>query len=194
MRYEIIAAAALAAGLAACGGGGIRYQPLEPAAPLARNRLMRIWSIDFKDSSGGVLETGASVALKRPFFEIFRDGVQRRLRALKVKPGQAGGTMVEVELTRADVKAAEGGAPDITATVSYAIVVYGGLDAVCRQDAIAFAVSREGLAESPAEDALEKALAKAVDRLGPTIADSCLYSPGPVVAQPRTADTGRRAP
>ena len=99
--------------------------------------------------------------------------------------------MVDVELTRADVKAAEGGAPDVTATVSYSIVVYGGLDAVCRQDAAAFAVSREGLSESPAADALEKALAKAVDRLGPAIADSCLYSPGPVVAQPKTAEAAR---
>lgn len=194
MRYEVIAAAALAAGLSACGGGGIRYKPIEPAQPLARNRLMRIWSIDYKDSSGGVFETGAAIALKRPFFEVFREGVQRRLRALKVRSGQTGGTMVDVELTRADVKAAEGGAPDVTATVSYSIVVYGGLDAVCRQEATAFAVSREGLSESPAADALEKALAKAVDRLGPAIADSCLYSPGPVVAQPKTAAAVRPPP
>lgn len=188
MRHEIIAAAALAAGLAACGGGGMRYRPIEPAEPLARNRLTRIWSIEFRDASGGVVETGASVALNRPFFDIFRDGVARRLKSLKVKQGQTGGTLVGIELTGADVKASDLGAPGVTATVSYAVVVYGGLDAVCRQDATAFAVSREGLAPSPAEDALEKALAKAVDRLGPTIADSCLYTPGPVIAQPKTAE------
>lgn len=180
MKHELIAAAALAAVLSACGGADVRYVPMEAVVPLPHERMMRIAAIAFKDVSGGVRSEGASVELKRPFFDVFRDAAKSRLDALKIQLSKRGGTFVDVELTKADIKGGVGGAPDVTATVAYSVVVRGGLDAVCRQDASAWATSRPGLAESPAADALQKALVKAVDRLGPVIADSCLYSSLPL--------------
>lgn len=177
MTREYIFAAALAAVLSGCRGVDMRYAPVEPAVPFARERMMRIAAIGFKDASGGVRVEGASFSLKRPFFDVFRDAAQSRLDALKVQLSKRGGTFLEVELTKAEVKGGAGGSPDVIATVAYSVVARGGLEAVCRQDATAWAVSRTGLAASPAADALQKALVKAVDRLGPTIADSCLYAP-----------------
>jgi hypothetical protein len=187
MKSELIVVAALAAGLSACGGADVRYAPMEAVVPLPRERMMRIAAITIKDVSGGVRAEGASLSMKRPFFDVFREAAQSRLDALKVKLSKRGGTFVDVELNRVDIKGGVGGAPDVTATVAYSVVVRGGLDAVCRQDASAWATSRPGLAESPAADALQKALVKAVDRLGPAIADSCLYSslPVPPKAAPR---------
>lgn len=185
MKREFVVAAALAAGLSACGGADVRYAPMEAVVPLPRERMMRIAAIAIKDVSGGVTSEGAAVSLKRPFFDTFREAAKSRLDALKVQLSKRGGTFVDVELTKAEVKSGAGGSPDVIATVSYAVVVRGGLDAVCRQEASAWATSRPGLAESPAADALQKALVKAVDRLGPVIADSCLYSSMPV--SPKTA-------
>ena len=177
MTREFIFAAALAAVLSGCRGVDMRYAPVEAAVPFARERMMRIAAIGFKDASGGVRVEGASFSLKRPFFDVFRDAAQSRLDALKVQLSKRGGTFLEVELTKAEVKGGAAGSPDVIATVAYSVVARGGLEAVCRQDATAWAVSRTGLAASPAADALQKALVKAVDRLGPTIADSCLYAP-----------------
>jgi len=192
MKNAIIAVAGLSAVLAGCAAGGLKYKPIEPAVPLVPNRLMKIWSIEFKDTSGGVTEIGAEVPLPRPFFDIFREGLEKRLRSLRVKSGYAGGTFVGIDLTKVDVRSSDVGVSEVTATISYSVIVYGGLDAVCRQEATAFAVSREGLAEKPAADALEKALAKAVDRLGPVISESCLYNPLP--SAPKTAELRVRDP
>jgi hypothetical protein len=175
VNRELIAAAAFAALLAGCAGADVRYVPTEAAVPLPRERMMQIASIGFKDASGGVKAEGASISLKRPFFDTFRDAAKSRLDALKIQLAKRGGTVVDIELTKADIKGGVGGSPDVTATVTYSVVVRGGLDAVCRQEASAWAVSRPGLAASPSADALQKALVKAVDRLGPTIGDSCLY-------------------
>jgi hypothetical protein len=186
---EFIVVAALAVGLSACGGVDVRYTPTEAAVPLPRERMMQIASIGFKDASGGVRTEGASVSLKRPFFDIFREAAKGRLDALKIQLAKRGGTVVDIELTKVDIK---GSAGDVTATVAYAVVVRGGLDAVCRQESSVWAASRTGLAVSPAADALQKALVKAVDRLGATIGDSCLYTPltpapvaAPVVRDPK---------
>lgn len=178
MKNRPLAAVLLAAALAGCSKGGMRYAPNEDAVPLAYGRMMKISSIDYRDSSGGVTELGASVELDRPFFEIFREGVERRLRELKVKHSDPGGTLVDIELLKAELKAGAG-TPDITATVAYAVIARGGLDAVCRQEVSSWAISGPIQSSSPSKDALTKALIKAVDRLGPAISDSCLYTPEP---------------
>lgn len=176
MKTGLVAAAALAAGLTACAKGEFRYTPLERAVPLSAMRMTRISAIDYRDASGGLSEAGASLELQRPFFEVFRDGVRRRLGDLGVGASEPGGTLVDVELTKAELRASPG-SPEVTATVEYAVVARGGLDAVCRQEVSEWSVSGPTQSKTPAEDALQKALAKAVDRLGPAIADSCLYSP-----------------
>lgn len=175
MKTGLVAAAALAAGLSACAEGEFRYTPLEPAVPLSPLRMTKISSLGFQDSSGGLSEGRTSVELTRPFFDIFREGVERRLRALKVRADDPSGTLVDVQLTKAELRAAPG-SPDVTATVEYSLVVRGGLDAVCRQDVSEWSTSSLVQAEKPAADALSKALAKAVDRLGQAISDSCLYA------------------
>lgn len=180
MNRELVVAVALAAGLSACGGADVRYAPVEAVVPLPHERMMRISAISFKDASGGVRAEGAAVSLKRPFFDVFREAAQSRLDALKIRLSKRGGTFLDVELNRVDIKAGSGAPGEVTATVAYSVIVRGGLDAVCWRDASAWATSRTGLAESPAADALQKALVKAVDRLGPTIADSCLYTSLPV--------------
>lgn len=176
MKRPILFAAALAAGLSACAKGEFRYTPLEPAQPLSSLRMTKISNIGFQDSSGGLSEGRTSVELTRPFFDVFREGVERRLRALKVRANDPGGTLVDVQLTKAELRAAPGSS-DVIATVEYSLVVRGGLDAVCRQDVSEWSASSPTQAEKPAEDALSKALSKAVDRLGPAISDSCLYTP-----------------
>lgn len=179
MKREFIAVTVLASLLSACGGAEVRYAPMKPAVPLPRERLMRIASIGFKDAAGGVRAEGASVSLKRPFFDVFREAAEVRLDALKIQPAKRGGTVVDIELTRADLKGGADGSPDVTAAVAYAVVVRGGLNVVCRQEASSWAVSRPGLAASPAADALQKALVKAVDQLGAVISESCLYAEAP---------------
>ncbi|MDD5305436.1 MAG: hypothetical protein PHS14_20240, partial [Elusimicrobia bacterium] len=153
MKREFVVAAALVVGLSACGGVDVRYAPMEAAVPLPSERLMRISAIGFKDASGGVRAEGIPLSLKRPFFDVFSGAVKSRLDALKVRLAKRGGTVVEVELTKVGIEAGANGSPDVTATVAYSVVVRGGLDAVCRQDASAWAVSRTGLAASPAADA-----------------------------------------
>jgi len=187
MKRELFAAAALAAILAGCSGADVRYVPIEAAVPLPKERLMQISTIGYKDVSGGLRMEGASVSLKRPFFGIFREAAKGRLDELKVGLAKRGGTTVDLELTKAELRGGDAG--EVTATVTYAVVVRGGLDAVCRQEASAWAVSRAGLSSSPSVDALKKALAKAVDRLGPTILDSCLYAP--LAAAPKAAAVAR---
>lgn len=179
MKRLILFAAALAAGLSACvSRNDVRYSPNEDAVPLAYARMMKISSVDYRDVSGGISEVGASVELERPFIEIFREGIERRLRQLKIRHSDPAGTLVDVELTGVEIKSSPG-TGDVTATVAYAVIARGGLDAVCRQEVSSWAVSGPTQASSPAKDALTKALAKAVDRLGPAIEDSCLYTPQP---------------
>jgi len=128
--------------------------------------------------------------LEAPVFRDLRESAKSRLDELKVQLSKRGGTVVEIELTKAEVKGGAGG--DVTATVTYSVVVRGGLDAVCRQEASAWAVSRPGLAAAPGADAMQKALNKAVDKLGATIMDSCLYSP--VAEAPKSASVAAKDP
>lgn len=179
MKRPTVVAVALAAGLSGCASrNDVRYSPNEDAVPLAYGRMMKISSVAYRDVSGGIAEVGASVELERPFLEIFREGVERRLRQLKVRHSDPGGTLVDVELTGVELKSSPGTA-DVTATVAYAVIARGGLDAVCRQEVSSWAISGPTQSSEPAKDALTKALVKAVDRLGPAIEDSCLYTPLP---------------
>lgn len=186
MKHSFIVAAALVAGLSGCGGVDVRYNPTEAAVPLPRERMMLISKIGYRDVTGGLKTERASVSLKRPFFDVFQESAKKRLDDLKVTLAKRGGTVVDIELTKSEIKGDISGGPDVTATVTYAVVVRGGLDAVCRQEASAWATSRKGLSPTPAADALQKALVKAVDKLGNTIAESCLYSPVATEAKPST--------
>ena len=82
MKRELFAAAAFAVILAGCAGADVRYAPTDAAAPLPKERMMQIASIRIKDASGGVKTEGASLKLKRPFFDTFRDATKNRLDAL----------------------------------------------------------------------------------------------------------------
>ena len=174
---KAIVLAVFVAGLTACSGVDLRYTPLETPAALSSERFIQIRSIDFKDASGGLMLEGASVSLNRPFYDSFRDAAAARLDSLKIpiSKSKSTGAFVDIELTRASLKRGTGAKADLTATVTYAVVVRNGVEAMCREEASAWASFREGQGSASAVDALQMALSKAVDRLGFTIADSCLY-------------------
>lgn len=173
-RFLPLSALLLAAG---CVGVDLRYAPSQPAYPLAPERLAPIASVEFADLAGGLREEGTPLVLKRPFVDNFRDAVLAQLSALKVPVGTAGGAAVRVEVTEATLTRGRGFKADLTATVKYRLrVIRDGREA-CVKDASGWAVVREGFATTPAADAMERGLAKAVDNLGPAIASSCLYPP-----------------
>ncbi len=171
-------AAALAAG---CGAlrTQVRYSPARPVYALAPARLAKVASISFKDSSRGFESAGAGVMLARPFFDTFRDAAREQLAALGVTASGGAGAAVELDLKHAELKRGQGLIAELSATVAYTLRARLPDGASCTQDVTGWASRRDTLAGSPAAQTLEDALGKALDNLGPAVADSCLYSPAP---------------
>lgn len=188
VRLAILPALALAAALTGCSSVELRYTQAEAPVPLEKGRMMQIASIAYKDVSGGIRGEGAGITLKRPFFDTFKDAAVARLEKLGVKLNPRIGAAVEIQLTQIELKRAKQGlATDLTATVGYSVFVRGGVDTICRQDSSSWATVREGALPNPAAAVLERAMSKAVDRLGATVAESCLYMPETVAAQQAAA-------
>jgi hypothetical protein len=75
---------------------------------------------------------------------------------------------------------------DVAATVTYELVVSSQGRALCRREVTGWVSLSERLASTPAAQALEKALSKSVNNLGPAISASCLFEPAPVTTSTRT--------
>ena len=164
--------ALLAAG---CVRTEIRYEPPIPTRADSLERLTPISGLQFKDSSRGVHYEGTALILKRPFYDTFRQAVAAQFAALKVPmtPGAAGPT-VEVELTRVDLKRGRGFIAHLTSTVSFIFRINRGGETACRQEVSGWSNLAEGVASSPAPEVLQRALAQAMEKIGPAIASSCL--------------------
>jgi hypothetical protein len=167
---------------AGCAGVDLRYAPVEPGYPLAAERVSPIASIEFKDLAGGLQQDGTNLVLKRPFIDAVRDAALARLAAWKVPVGTAGGAALRVEVKESSVKRGRGFNADITAAVKYTVRVSRDGKEVCSTDASGWAVVHEKIGSASAVDAVDGALAKAVDNLGPALASSCLYASGDAAA------------
>lgn len=175
-RFRAIAAFALAALAAGCGTE-LRYAPATPVYAFPAGRLGPVAKVDFKDESGGVSYDGDALILKRPFFETFQDAVRAQLAALKLPVSAADGATLEIALTKAALKRGRGVRADLSGSVACRVSVRRPGQAECRREASGWSSLREGFASSPGGIALETALSKAVDNLGPTLAASCLFEP-----------------
>lgn len=166
----------LAVFAAGCGGAELRYSPAAPPSGFSPQRLEPIASVRFTDASGGMQSMGTALMLKRHFSESFRDAMQASFAALQVSTGAAGGADVEIVLKEARLARGQGVNADLTATVRYVLRAGGGGRPACEREGSGWAVLRESLTSSPDAKAVERALAKAADGLGPLLASSCLYS------------------
>lgn len=187
----VLAPLLLAAG---CARTEVRFAPSSPAYALAPEHLAPVSALVFKDSSGGVRSEGTGVLLKRPFFDAFREAVVAQFGALKVPMTLGTGSEVEVELTRVGLKRGSGFFADLNATVAYALNVRSAGETICRPEVTGWSTVGEGVVSSPAGEALSRALAKAMDDLGPALAASCLYlSRAPAPGAPAAAAPARDA-
>lgn len=176
--------------LAAGCGTELRYSPAAPAYAFPAGRLAPIAKVDFQDESGGVGYDGDALILKRPFFDTFRDAVAAQLETLKIATGAVGGASVRIVLKKVGLKRGKGVISDLSGSVAYDVEAARPGQPACRREATGWASLREGFVSSPGAQALEEALSKAVDNLGPTLAASCLFETGAgtaAVAAPRDA-------
>ncbi len=158
--------------LAAAGCADVRYSPMSPARELPPARIARI---DVSDASGGLESAGAGVTLKRPFFAAFAEAVNARLAALGARAQGGEGARVEVVLTKARLRRGAGMASQAEGTVVYAVRVSSASAGGCAREIVGRSALREGPFTSTGARALEIALGKAVDALGPALESSCLY-------------------
>lgn len=191
MKKLLLLSAALAAG---CGGAQLRYTPAQPSFALAPERSVPIASIRFLDASGGMQSMGTALMLKRRFYDSFREAMQDSLTSLKVTTAAVSGADVEIVLTEARLARGQGLNADLTATVRYVVRARRGGQAACEREGSGWTVLRESLVSSPDAQAVERALAKAADGLGPVLASSCLYAPEPSAAAPPTATPAGTGP
>ena len=158
--------------LAAAGCADVRYAPMTPARQLPPARIARI---DVSDASGGLESAGAGVTLRRPFFAAFADAARARLAALGARAQGGEGARVEVVLTKARLRRGAGMASQAEGTVVYAVRVSSVQAGSCAREIVGRSALREGPFTSTSARALEIALGKAVDALGPALESSCLY-------------------
>lgn len=166
-----ICAAALL--FAAAGCADVRYAPMTPARELPPARIARI---DVSDASGGLESAGAGVTLRRSFFAAFAEAVRARLAALGARAQGGAGARVEVVLTKARLRRGAGMASQAEGEVVYAVRVSSAVAGSCAREIVGRSALREGPFTSTGARALEIALGKAVDALGPTLESSCLYA------------------
>ncbi|MDE2489749.1 MAG: hypothetical protein KGM24_02810 [Elusimicrobia bacterium] len=185
--------AVLLAAAAACAPlrADIRYSPSAPVSALAPARLVKVASIEYKDSSRGLESLGTGLLLTRPFFDTFRAAAAGQLATLGVSAAGGDGTAVVLELKKAELKRPEGLISTVSATVAYALRARLPDGASCVQDVTGWASQREGVVSSPAAKALEGALGKALDDLGPAVRDSCLYAAESSTAAASAPRSGR---
>ncbi|NNN06079.1 MAG: caspase family protein [Elusimicrobia bacterium] len=157
---------------AAVGCADVRYAPMTPARQLPPARIARI---DVSDASGGLESAGAGVTLRRPFFAAFAEAVRARLAALGARAQGGEGARVEVVLTKARLRRGAGMASQAEGEVVYAVRVSSASAGSCAREIVGRSALREGPFTSTGARALEIALGKAVDALGPTLESSCLY-------------------
>jgi hypothetical protein len=181
VRKTLLLAVALTAG---CGGAELRYAPAQPPFALSRERLAPIASVRFTDASGGMQSMGTGLMLKRHFYESFRDAMSVSLSSLDVSTGAASGADLEISLSEARLDRGQGLNADLTATVRYVVRVSRGGKPACEREGSGWTVLRESLVSSPDAKAVEVALTKAADGLGPTLASSCLYAAAPLKTTP----------
>ncbi len=159
--------------LAAAGCADVRYAPLTPARELPPARIAEI---SVSDASSGLESAGAGVTLKRPFYAAFREAVDSRLAALGARAQGGAGARVEIVLTKARLRRGVGLSSQAEGEVVYALRVSSAPAGSCAREVVGRAALGEGPFTSTGARALQIALGRAVDALGPTIESSCLYA------------------
>lgn len=155
------------------------YNPKGMPFELQRTKLPRDLGVKVVDRSGGIQGGFPNVRFKRPVFESFRDAVTSELKWLEIPLSESEARIhLEISLTRFSAE------PDygliratIKTTINYTVRVVRGQEVLCRQDvSVAPSVYRDFyFFWEPLEESVTAGLTAAMQKLGPTLNESCIY-------------------